>query len=113
MDGDVIRIGRVSSVEGLKIRVTYPDRDDAVTEPLPLLGNGVYRVPDVGDLVAVVHFSNGTTAGICLGSLADGGKDYLLAALLARLAAVELRLSVAETTIVNHESRIAALEARI
>ena len=65
---DVIRIGKVSSVSGCMVRVTYPDRDDSVTAELPVFSfTGEYKMPKVGSQVLVVHLSNGTSAGVVLG----------------------------------------------
>ena len=65
----VIRIGKVSSVNGCMVRVTYPDRDDSVTAELPMLSfGGQFKMPKVGSQVLVAHLSNGTSAGVCLGN---------------------------------------------
>lgn len=65
-----IRIGKVSSVnyaQGM-IRVTYPDRDNSVTAEIPMFSfTDEYKMPKVGSQVLVVHLSNGTAAGVCLG----------------------------------------------
>lgn len=67
---DLIRIGKVSKVnykEGT-IEVTYPDRDDSVTDALPVCTfNGMYSMPEIGKEVLVLHLSNGSAAGIVLG----------------------------------------------
>jgi len=71
MKNDVIRIGKVSSVNAAAgmVRVTYPDKDDSVTAELPVFSfTGEYRMPEVGSQVLVAHLSNGTAAGICLGA---------------------------------------------
>lgn len=70
-DRNNIRIGRVSSVDYTNgmIRVTFPDRDGAVSSLLPVLSlNGEYKMPQVGENVLVAMLSNGTGAGIALGS---------------------------------------------
>lgn len=103
---DVVRVGKVSSINGTMIRVTYPDRTDTVTDELPLLTNGVYRPPIVGETVVVVHMSNGTTGGICLGGIGLSGLDYPLATLYQRLADDEQRIT-------NLENRVTALEGRM
>lgn len=65
-----IRIGNVSSVNydtGM-IRVTYPDRDDAVTAELPVFSfTDEYKMPAVGSEVLVLHLSNGAEAGVVMG----------------------------------------------
>ena len=69
-----IRIGKVSSVSGCMVRVTYPDRDDSVTAELPMLNfGGQFKMPKVGSQVLVVHLSNGTSAGVCLGNYWNKG----------------------------------------
>lgn len=63
-----IRVGKVSSIDypsGM-VRVTYPDKDNNVTRPIPLFSSE-YAMPPVGALVAVVHLSNGAEAGVVLG----------------------------------------------
>lgn len=63
-----IRIGRVSAVDykqGL-VSVAYMDRDGSVTKPLPML-SAEYKMPKVGELVMVLHLSNGAEAGLVLG----------------------------------------------
>ena len=67
---DLIRVGCVSKInykEGT-IEVTYPDRDDAVTDPFPVLSfNDEYKMPGIGDDVLVLHLSNGSALGVVLG----------------------------------------------
>lgn len=67
---DLIRVGCASKInykEGT-IEVTYPDRDDAVTDPFPVLSfNDEYKMPDIGQDVLVLHLSNGSALGIVLG----------------------------------------------
>lgn len=84
-DGNEIRIGKVSSINYEKgmMRVTYPDRDDAVTAEIPVLSfTDEYKMPQIGDEVMVSHFSNGSAAGIVMGRYwnkkntpRDGKKD--------------------------------------
>lgn len=67
--GSEIRVGKVSSInyEAGTVKVVYHDRDDEVTRELPMLANGTYEMPRVGDQVYVQHLSNGTEAGVVLG----------------------------------------------
>lgn len=68
--GESVRIGKVSKVnyKDGTIEVTYPDRDDAVTDAFPVCSfNGEYKMPEIGKEVLVLHLSNGSTAGIVLG----------------------------------------------
>lgn len=46
--------------------MVYEDQDDAVTRPIPLL-SFEYLMPEVDDMVLVLHLSNGTEAGIVIG----------------------------------------------
>ena len=66
-----IRIGKVSSVDynnGM-IKVTYPDLDNSVTDSLPYLTfNDEYKMPKVGTSVLVAHLSNGSAAGVIIGT---------------------------------------------
>jgi len=110
---DTIRIGLVSSVSGTNVRITYPDRDNTVTEELPLVTNGVYRVPSVGEIVVVAHMSNGTTGGFCLGGLGKSNQDYLLSDLYARLTSIENRLSALEAKDITHDSQLDSLDQRV
>lgn len=65
---DQIRIGKISSLnyEDGTARVVYSDRDDAVTAELPLLSTEYY-MPEVDDLVLVLHMPNGAEAGVIIG----------------------------------------------
>jgi len=67
---DEIRIGRISSVNISKgmARVTYPDRDDAVTADLPLLAHE-YQMPKIGDIVLVLHMPGGHENGVIIGKI--------------------------------------------
>ena len=68
-----IRVGKVSSIDyaaGL-VRVAYHDKDDSVTQPIPMLSNE-YNMPKVGDQVLVLHLSNGAEAGLVLGRYWNG-----------------------------------------
>lgn len=68
---DAVRIGAVSKVnyEAGTVEVTYPDRDGSVTAEINMLSNGEYKMPVVGQLVAVLHNSNSTEAGSCAGTI--------------------------------------------
>lgn len=71
-----IRIGKVSSVDygrGM-IKVVYPDKDGAVTDDLPYISmNDEYKMPEVGKNVLVLHLSNGSAAGVVMGSYWNQG----------------------------------------
>jgi len=71
MASDIIRVGRVSSIDYNKgmVRVLYTDKDNSVTKNLPFLNmNGEYKMPNIGDMVLVAHLSNGTEMGIVIGT---------------------------------------------
>lgn len=66
---DVIRIGRISSVNPINgmARVYYPDRDSTTSE-LSLFGfHKEYKLPQINDQVVVLHMPNDTSSGIILG----------------------------------------------
>lgn len=66
-----IRIGYISSLsaETGMVRVTYEDRDRSVTAELPYFNhNGEYLMPQVKDIVLVLHISNDSSMGIVLGT---------------------------------------------
>lgn len=76
---NLIRVGIVSSVNGdaCKARVTFPDKDDMVSDELPVLQIGAndtagYWVPEVGTHVLCLFLPNpsgkGINAGFILGA---------------------------------------------
>lgn len=68
--GAGIRVGFVSSVspQAGTVQVTYPDRDRMVTGDFPvLIFGGEYSLPEVNDLVLVLHLSNDVSSGVVLG----------------------------------------------
>lgn len=71
MNDDTVRVGLVSSVNqdtGM-VRVTYPDRDREVTPELPFFKMGnEYQMPEVNDMVLVLHLSNDSSMGIVMGA---------------------------------------------
>lgn len=69
-----IRIGKISKIdyESGMVKVVYEDRDDAVTDLMPVLTfNGEYKMPQIEESVLVVHLSDNNTACVCLGSIWD------------------------------------------
>lgn len=64
----IIRLGIVSSVnyENGCIRVTYPDKDNAVSGELPCF-SFCYEMPEVGEKVVVFYLSNGKSEGFAIG----------------------------------------------
>lgn len=65
-----VRLGYVSSIdyEAGKCEITYPDKDDTVTAPAPMLCNREYNMPNVGDLVVVLHPGDCPEDAVILGS---------------------------------------------
>ena len=66
-----VRLGNVSSIDyenGL-CEVTYHDRDDTVTEMVPMLSNREYRMPEVDDLVVVLHPGDSPEDAVILGTI--------------------------------------------
>ena len=66
-----VRLGNVSSIDyenGL-CEVTYPARDDTVTEMVPMLSNQEYRMPEVDDLVVVLHPGDSPEDAVILGTI--------------------------------------------
>ena len=60
-----IRLGKISAIDYAAgtVRVVYHEKDDAVTAPIPLISSE-YFMPEVDDMVMVLHLSNGTEAGV-------------------------------------------------
>lgn len=67
---DSIRFGKVSNINYKTgcMEVTYEDREDSVTDMIPMLANAGYKMPKVGDTVVVAHNSNGEEEGVVLGT---------------------------------------------
>lgn len=65
------RTGRVSSInyEEGTFEVTYFDRGASVTQKINAVSNGEYKMPSIGQVVAVIHNSNGTVAGCSVGTI--------------------------------------------
>lgn len=70
MMADSIRFGKVSNINYKTgcMEVTYEDREDSVTDMIPMLANAGYKMPKVGDTVVVAHNSNGEEEGVVLGT---------------------------------------------
>lgn len=66
---DQIRIGRISTINPKKgtASVVYKDRDDSVTDELPLLATE-YMMPKIDDLVLVLHLRS-TQTGVIVGPI--------------------------------------------
>lgn len=65
---NLVRIGQVNSVDESKgtVQVLFQDKDDIVTDDLPLL-SFEYDIPPVGSQVLCVFLGNGLEQGFCLG----------------------------------------------
>lgn len=63
----MIKVGIVSSINesARTVRVVYPDLDNTVTAPLPVIGN--QNMPAVGDDVLVAYPDVSISDGYCLG----------------------------------------------
>lgn len=69
--GNPNRTGRVSSVnyqEGT-FEVTYFDRGKSVTQKINAVSNGEYKMPSIGQVVSVIHNSNGAAAACSMGTI--------------------------------------------
>lgn len=69
MEKNLIRIGRISSInkETGMVRVVYKDKNSTTSE-LPVFNfSGEYKMPQVGQLVLVLHLSNDSSTGIVMG----------------------------------------------
>ncbi|MBJ6362092.1 phage baseplate assembly protein V [Paenibacillus sp. GCM10012307] len=75
---DIIRIGEVSDVDEdeLAIRVTFPDREDQVSDwltaimpPIELNDDVRIQMPEIGDAVLCVFLGNGIETGFFLGTI--------------------------------------------
>lgn len=69
--GNYNRTGRVSSInyEEGTFEVTYRDRGQSVTQKINAVSNGEYKMPNIGQVVSVIHNSNGTTAACSMGTI--------------------------------------------
>lgn len=74
MTDNSIRVGRVSSInyEEGTVKVFYSDKDNSVTKDIPYIMNGEYRMPNIDDMVLVLHLSNGSSMGIVVGTFWNG-----------------------------------------
>lgn len=69
--GGEIRVGRVSSVdyESGTYEVVYNERDQSVTKRVNAVANGLYCMPKIGQMVCVLHRSNGSASAISVGTV--------------------------------------------
>lgn len=74
----MIKIGTVSTADPAtgSVRVTFADRDDMVSAPLPVITSGGWgkgiALPEPGETVLCVFLDNGQSAGFCLGTYYGG-----------------------------------------
>lgn len=87
--GDIIRFGKVSSVDPAKgtVKVTYEDRSDTSSDIPFFAGNGEYRMPKKEDFVMVICRPD-DAEGVCMGQVwnaanvpANTGADMFFKAL--------------------------------
>lgn len=66
-----IRHCKISSIDYKtgKMRVTYPDRGDSVSAEIPMISNGCYNMPKVGDTAIVALDGRSGTSGTILGTV--------------------------------------------
>lgn len=70
----MILIGQVSTADpsSCSVRVTFPERDNLVSAPLPVIMPGGWghgnTVPQPGETVLCVFLKNSYSAGFCLGT---------------------------------------------
>ena len=69
--GSINRTGRVSSIDYKRgtYEVTYFDRGQSVTRQINAISNGEYKMPKIGQMVSVMHNSNGSAAGVTVGTV--------------------------------------------
>ncbi|KEQ22303.1 phage baseplate assembly protein V [Paenibacillus tyrfis] len=68
---NMVRVGTVSVIDPDRcaVRVVFPDRDDLVSDFLPVVVlPGEYVLPKVNDRVLCLFLGNGLETGFCLGS---------------------------------------------
>lgn len=70
-----IRTGKISTIDKAKgvARVLYEDKDMAVSAELPIMCNGIYSLPKIGDTVLVAQLSNGSGSGVIIGNVFNKG----------------------------------------
>ncbi|QKS70261.1 hypothetical protein FLK61_26230 [Paenalkalicoccus suaedae] len=63
---NIAKVGRVSSISGRNVSVVFEDRDNLVTDPLPMLNN--LDPPPVGSSVLCIFLGSALDEGFCLGT---------------------------------------------
>jgi phage baseplate assembly protein gpV len=74
---NMIRVGTVSTVDTDRgtVRVTFPDKDDYVSDELPVLRlGGTFTLPQVGENAVCLFLGNGIRAGFYLGTYYTTGQ---------------------------------------
>lgn len=72
------RVGFINSFDSATgmASVLYPDRDNEVTDELPVfMPFGIFQQLKKGDAVLVIHLSNNSAAGIIIGSYSAEGSS--------------------------------------
>lgn len=109
-----VRIGFVSSynAETGMASIYYPDRCDEVTDELPVMAPfGLLQTLNKDDAVFVIHLSNGSEAGVVLGSYSVAG-DIPEASITASDGELHMKDKSGSTTLGELLSRISELEKR-
>ena len=101
MMADSIRFGKVSNINYKTgcMKVTYEDREDSVTDMIPILANAGYKMPKVGDTVVVAHNSNGEEEGVVLGTTWAFRSTEMLKNFYRRLSAEGLDITLYATEV--------------
>lgn len=103
-----IRTGKISTINKAKgvARVVYEDKDNAVSAELPIMCNGIYQFPAIGDTVLVAHLPNGASSGVIVGKIFNKGN--------LPAANIELeRYKKLEKTVEEQGERIKTLEDKV
>ena len=103
-----IRTGKISTIDKVKgvARVVYEDKDNAVSAELPIMCNGIYQLPKIGDTVLVAHLPNGSSSGVIVGKIFNKGN--------LPAANIELeRYKKLEKTVEEQGKRIKTLEDKV
>lgn len=66
---NIVRVGEVSSIESDGTRVIFHDKEDMVSETLPVLYAGAEWTPQVGQRVLCLYLPHGECDGFILGAI--------------------------------------------
>lgn len=70
-DKSSIRAGRVSKINygAGRAEIVFSDRGNSVTAEIPMVSNGEYKMPKVGQMVSVACNGSDPTSGVIIGTL--------------------------------------------